>query len=309
MNKIISTPLARALAAKLGINIEQVTGTGPNGRVLKADVESFKAQPAPAVQATTPVAAAQPASAPLAPTPRPVFNDELKASREKTTPIRKAIARAMKNSWDNVAYVNLVHEIDVTDLWDLRKKIVENVLKLTGQKITFLPFIAKAVAIALREFPILTAKYDEQNQELVYPGTINLGIAVDSEDGLKVPVVKNANQLSILDISSEIVRLAGAARNKTIKPDEMRGGDFTITNYGSVGSLFGVPVINYPEVAIAGVGAIVDKPVVRNGAVVPGKVMYITVAADHRWVDGAVIGRFASRVKELLEKPEILGVF
>ncbi|TDV23575.1 pyruvate dehydrogenase E2 component (dihydrolipoamide acetyltransferase) [Mycoplasmopsis mustelae] len=299
MQRIISTPLARAMAAKMGIDITKVTGSGPQGRILKDDVLAFKQQPT-----TTPVA---PTSKPtdVASKPTPVLLD---GRREKITPIRKAIARAMVNSRDSVAYFSLVNEIDVTRLWDLRKLIVDDVLKTTGVKLTFLPYIAKAIIIALKEFPILAAKYDEASGEIVFPTTINLGIAVDTESGLMVPVVKDSQNLTIVDLGKEIVRLALAARDKKIKPNEMSGGSFTITNYGSIGALFGTPVINYPELAIAGVGAIVDKPVVKNGQIVPGKIMNLTVSADHRWIDGATVGRFASRIKELLEKPEILGV-
>ncbi|UWD34375.1 2-oxo acid dehydrogenase subunit E2 [Mesomycoplasma molare] len=295
MNKIISTPLARALASKMGIDITQVKGSGPFGRILKEDVANFKESPVlenKVVEQKT----------------SQTTTSSLDGKREKVTPIRKAIAKAMINSRDSVAYFSLVNEIDMTKLWDLRKLIVEDVQKSTGVKLTFLPYIAKAILIALKEFPILAAKYDEATSEIVYPTTLNLGIAVDTEAGLMVPVVKNSQELTILELSKEISRLALAARDRKIKPNEMSGGSFTITNYGSVGALFGTPVINYPELAIAGVGSIVDRPVVKNGAIVPGKVMNLTVSADHRWIDGATVGRFATRVKELLEKPEILGV-
>lgn len=304
MNKIIATPLARALASKKKLDLSQITGTGPNGRILVADVENFVPQATQKSTATSAPAAT--ASAPVVPS-RVITT--LEAKREKIAPIRKAIARAMKNSWSSVAYVNLVNEIEMTRLWDMRKNILEDVVKATGVKLTFLPYIVKALAVALKEFPVLMAKFDEKTEELVYPGQINVGVAVDTEAGLMVPVVKNAHSLTIVEIAQEISRLAVAARDKKIKPAEMQGADFTITNYGSVGSLYGVPVINYPELAIAGVGAIVDRPVVKNGTVVPGKVMHLTVAADHRWIDGATIGKFAGRVKELLEKPEVLGVF
>ncbi|WP_322961831.1 2-oxo acid dehydrogenase subunit E2 [Mycoplasmopsis cynos] len=306
MQKILSTPLARALAAKLGINIEQVTGTGPQGRILKADIlaftehkpnESMKVlnlNSQPRIQTTM-------NATPL----NPIVLD---GKRVKVTPIRKTIAKAMINSKNNVAYFSLVNEIDVSHLWDLRKSIVEDVLKTTGVKLTFLPYIAKAIIVALKEFPILAAKYDELTSEIVYPTTINLGIAVDTIAGLMVPVIKDSQNLTIIDLAKEISRLALAAREKTIKSNEMSGGSFTITNYGSIGALFGTPVINYPELAIAGVGAIIDKPIVKNGQIVPGKVMNLTVSADHRWIDGATVGRFLLRIKELLEKPEILGV-
>ncbi|VEU75934.1 2-oxo acid dehydrogenase subunit E2 [Mycoplasmopsis columboralis] len=300
---IRTTPIARAKAAKLGIDLSLVKGSGDHGRILVADIDAYVASGA---QKPAPAATSAPQSAPAAVTPRVVSGEPYS---QPITPIRKAIAKAMTNSWDNVAYVNLVHEIDMTNLWNLRSSIKDLVLKSDNVKLTFLPYILKAVAIALREFPKFTAKYNEAKSTLDYPGVINLGFAVDTEAGLMVPVIPGADQLSILDLAKEIGRLAKAARERTIKPAEMKGAGFTVTNYGSVGSLFGVPVINYPELAIAGVGAIVDKPVVKNGAVVPGKVMYITVAGDHRWIDGAEIGRFASRVKELLEKPEVLGVY
>lgn len=306
MQKILSTPLARALAAKLGINIEQVTGTGPQGRILKADILAFSEH-----KPNEPMKVLNLNSQPRIQTTmnatslNPIVLD---GKRVKVTPIRKAIAKAMINSKNNVAYFSLVNEIDVSHLWDLRKSIVEDVLKTTGVKLTFLPYIAKAIIVALKEFPILAAKYDELTSEIVYPTTINLGIAVDTIAGLMVPVIKDSQNLTIIDLAKEISRLALAAREKTIKSNEMSGGSFTITNYGSIGALFGTPVINYPELAIAGVGAIIDKPIVKNGQIVPGKVMNLTVSADHRWIDGATVGRFLLRIKELLEKPEILGV-
>ncbi|WP_129725165.1 2-oxo acid dehydrogenase subunit E2 [Mycoplasmopsis citelli] len=312
---IKTTPIVRAKAAKLGIDLSLVKGSGENGRILLADLDAYLAQPkastpAPTQASEQKVTATPASSAPVA-APKPVAPRVVSGEpySEPVTPIRKAIAKAMTNSWDNVAYVNLVHEIDMTRLWDLRSSIKDLVLKSENVKLTFLPYILKAVAVALKEFPKFTAKYNETKSTLDFPGVINLGFAVDTEAGLMVPVIPGADQLSVIDLAKEIMRLAQAARTKTIKPAEMKGAGFTVTNYGSVGSLFGVPVINYPELAIAGVGAIVDKPVVKNGAVVPGKVMYITVAADHRWIDGAEIGRFASRVKELLEKPEVLGVY
>ncbi|WP_322960154.1 2-oxo acid dehydrogenase subunit E2 [Mycoplasmopsis cynos] len=306
MQKILSTPLARALAAKLGINIEQVTGTGPQGRILKADILAFtEHKPNESMKVLNLNSQPRIQTTMNATSLNPIVLD---GKRVKVTPIRKAIAKAMINSKNNVAYFSLVNEIDVSHLWDLRKSIVEDVLKTTGVKLTFLPYIAKAIIVALKEFPILAAKYDELTSEIVYPTTINLGIAVDTIAGLMVPVIKDSQNLTIIDLAKEISRLALAAREKTIKSNEMSGGSFTITNYGSIGALFGTPVINYPELAIAGVGAIIDKPIVKNGQIVPGKVMNLTVSADHRWIDGATVGRFLLRIKELLEKPDILGV-
>ncbi|AAZ43693.1 2-oxo acid dehydrogenase subunit E2 [Mycoplasmopsis synoviae] len=293
--QVKSTPIARALAAKLGVDISQVKGSGFDGKVLYEDVKNFS----PAAAATQPVAAS--ASATAAP--------QVGAYSEAVKPIRKAIAKAMTNSWSNVAYTNLVHRVNMTKLWDLRSSIKDSLLKSEDVKITFLPFILKAVSVALKEFPLFSAKYNEAKSTLDFPGVVNLGFAVDTEAGLMVPVIKNANALSVLDLAREVSRLASAARNKTIKPDDMKNAGFTVTNYGSVGSLWGVPVINYPELAILGVGAIQDEAFVEKGTLVAGKAMYLTVAADHRWIDGADVGRFASRVKQLLESPELLGVY
>ncbi|CAC13935.1 DIHYDROLIPOAMIDE ACETYLTRANSFERASE COMPONENT OF PYRUVATE DEHYDROGENASE COMPLEX [Mycoplasmopsis pulmonis] len=311
------SPIARRLAKEKQVDISLIKGSGHDGKILESDVLKFIAEqqnapkaaepaPAPAATSAAPAAAPAAAAAPVSPSKEVA---KLEARREKVTTIRKAIARAMKNSQDNVAYVSLVHEIDMTKLWDLRKSVVEKVKDLTGIKLTFLPFILKAIAIAIKDFQIFGAKYDEKTEELVYPDTVNLGVAVDTDHGLMVPVIKNAQSLNLVEFSQEIIRLANLARTKTIKPADMSGATFTITNYGSVGSLFGTPVINYPELAIAGVGAIVDKVYWKNGAAVPGKVMWITIAADHRWIDGATMGKFISKVKSLLEQPEILGVF
>lgn len=305
MSKILATPKARAMAKQANIDLADLKIE--NRKIESSDVENYinslKSAQTSAAKVESSTIQVEKVSSTAA-----VASNKLEAKREKIAPIRKAIARAMTNSWNSVAYVNLVNQIDVSDLWKLRKSVLEPVLKASGVKLTFLAFIAKAILIALAEFPIMAAKYDEAASEIVYPDSLNLGLAVDTEAGLMVPVIKDAQNLSIVEIAKEIVRLAKAARDRKIKPSEMQGGSFTITNYGSVGSLYGVPVINYPELAIAGVGAIIDSAEVKDGQIVPAKIMHLTVAADHRWIDGATIGRFAARVKELLEKPEILGI-
>ncbi|WP_348602573.1 2-oxo acid dehydrogenase subunit E2 [Mesomycoplasma hyopneumoniae] len=304
MSKILATPKARAMAKQANIDLADLKIQ--HRKIEASDVENYikslKSAQTSAEKVEVSSSQAEKTSIPASIPPK------LEGKREKIAPIRKAIARAMTNSWNSVAYVNLVNQIDVSDLWKLRKSVLEPVLKTSGVKLTFLAFIAKAILIALSEFPVMAAKYDEATSEIVYPDTLNLGLAVDTDAGLMVPVIKDAQKLSIVEIAKEIVRLAKAARERKIKPSEMQGGSFTITNYGSVGSLYGVPVINYPELAIAGVGAIIDSAEVKDGQIVASKIMHLTVAADHRWIDGATIGRFAARVKELLEKPEILGI-
>ncbi|NQZ29165.1 MAG: 2-oxo acid dehydrogenase subunit E2 [Mycoplasmatales bacterium] len=295
MKKILSTPVARAMANKKGIDITQVLGTGPNGRVLKQDVLNFKNEGNIKQEMKN-----------------EKYNSSIKRTsimedkRVKPSLMRKGIAKALKNSWNNVAYVNLVNEIDATELWNFRSTIKEDVLSETGTKITFLPFVVMATIKALKKYPIFNARYDSQTEELVYQKDINMGIAVDTESGLMVPVIKNADQLSLVEIAQEIERLANACKNGTIKPSELRGSTYTITNYGSVDALYGVPVINYPNLAITGVGAIKDKVYFKNGVVTPGKVLYLTTAGDHQWVDGADIGRFAYDIRLSLEKPAML---
>lgn len=300
-------PRFRKLAAEKGIDLNLVVPTGPNNTVVEADLDkALSAASAPAPTApSTPAPVPTPAPAPASVTvTKP--NTGFVAKRVKTTAMREAIAKNLKNSWNQVAYVNLVIQVNVTKLWDLRSSIKDTLLKTTGTKITFLPFIAKATTIALSEFPIFTAQYDEKTQELVYPDTINLGVAVDTDYGLVVPNIKDAQTKSVLQISHEINVLADAARKKTMKGSDMANGTFTITNYGSAGGLFGVPIIKYPEMGILGVGTIVDHV---EAAGVPQKIMYLTIAADHRWVDGAEMGRFTSRIKQLIENPSLLSVY
>lgn len=205
-----------------------------------------------------------------------------------------------------MAYVTQVVEVDVTDLVRLRQEVKDFVFAKTGVKLTYLPFIAKAACLALQEFPVLTATYDESTQELVYPGTLNLGFAVDTAAGLMVPNVKNAHTLSVLQLAAEISRLARDARDRKLSGGEMNGGHFTVTNYGSAGAIFGTPVIKFPEIAILGVGAITSRLNVYQRE---AHYLYLTVAADHRWVDGVLIANFANTVKKYLQQPAVLGVF
>lgn len=184
------------------------------------------------------------------------------------------------------------------------------ILKEQGVKITFLPLIMRAFALAIEEFPVFGAKLSKDGGSLVYPDAdnINITVAVDTEHGLMVPVVRGVNSKSLVEIQKDVVMLATKAREKKITLADMSGGCFTVSNFGSVGAITGTPVINYPELAIAGLGVIKDHVFVRaEGAIQPGKLMPITIAADHRWIDGADIGRFAKRVISYLEDPATIG--
>ncbi|QJR44279.1 2-oxo acid dehydrogenase subunit E2 [Mycoplasma miroungirhinis] len=231
----------------------------------------------------------------------------MEAREEKLSGIRKAIAKNLKNAMDSVAYTSLVQKADATALWNYRLSVKDKVLAEQGVKLTFLSWVIKATSIALMEFPMFAAKVDEEAGVIKYPGQINISIAVDTPYGLLVPVIKNTEKLSVVEIQKEIVRLAELARGRKITQADMQGADFTITNIGSVGILFGNPIMNYPQIGILAVGAIFDELARKNGEIVDKKSVFLTVAADHRWVDGADIGRFNGRIIQLLEEPEKLG--
>lgn len=308
---ILASPVARAIAIENNIDLSTINGTGPLGRILKEDVlaccdssknevvtQSEKVVHEEPTQKKEEVVTKSTCSFGTCGVDTPV----------ETTSIRKAIAKAMKDSWGNVAYTNLAVEIDVTDLWDQRNKFKDLVLKEEGVKLTLLPFIVKAISKALEKFPSFNSIIDEANGQIIQKGNINIGIAIDTKDGLIVPNVKDANLKSILDIAKEITNLAEKARSKKIQMSDLSNGTFSISNYGSLGVSFGVPVIKYPEVAIAGIGTLETKIKKEGLHFVERKVMYLTVAADHRWVDGGDIGRFAGKVKQYLENFTLLFI-
>ncbi|TQC51532.1 dihydrolipoamide acetyltransferase [Mycoplasmopsis mucosicanis] len=232
----------------------------------------------------------------------------LEARTEKISPIRKAIAKNLKEVMNTIAYCALTRKGDVSALWDLRKKNVTAVLEKEGVKLTFLSWIIKATAIALSEHQAFIGSWNEETGEITYPDSINISIAVDTPYGLVVPVIRNVEKLSIVEIQKEIVRFAKLAQDRKLTMKDMTGGCFTITNVGSVGVLHGSPIPNKGNVGILAVGAIADEVKVnKDGSFSPSKQLYLTIAADHRWVDGADMARLNNRVFELLEKPELLG--
>ena len=298
---ILTTPIARLIAKKLGVNINDVKGTGPQGRVLKVDVENYATKLQPTGEITQDKTYAS-----IPTTSR--ISIEKKEERVKVTTLRSSIASILKNSWNNVAYTNLITEINVTKLVKFRKIVRDYSKEKYGINVTFLPFIIKAITKSLKEYPIFNAIYDKNTNEFVLKKYYNIGIAVDTPSGLLVPVIKNADQLSVLELSREIIQLAKKARDNKLTPKEMQEGTFTITNFGSLRAAFGIPVIKYPELAIVGVGAFFDRAVVTNEKLVNQKLMYLTTAADHRWIDGGDIGRFNLKIKLFLESPELLSI-
>ena len=300
-----SSPLVRKIAAENNVDISRIEGTGVSGRVTKNDILDFLQRPAeqaPApAQAPAPEKAAQQPQA-RAPRPAPQFAEGENVRLEPLSVMRKKIAQHMIQSKQTSAHVHTVFEIDFTAVEKLRRQNKDAYAE-RGVKLTYMPFIVQAVIQGLREFPILNASMDDTN--VVYHREYNIGIAVALEWGLIVPVLKHADELNILGASRAINDLGDRARAKKLMPDDVQGGTFTITNPGVFGGLFGLPIINQPQVAILGVGGIKKRPVVvetKEGDFIAIRSMcYLSLGFDHRLIDGAVADQFMARVKQILE--------
>ncbi|WP_203362176.1 dihydrolipoamide acetyltransferase family protein [Bacillus sp. REN10] len=310
--RVIAMPSVRKYARDREVDIRQVAGTGNNGRVLKEDIDAFLsggAKEAPFVE-TAPVAEAKeekvmPAEETKAAAKVVLPEGEFPETREKMSGIRKAIAKAMVNSKHTAPHVTLMDEVEVTKLWAHRKKF-KDVAAEKGIKLTFLPYVVKALTSALREYPVLNTSLDDEAGEIVQKHYYNIGIAADTDKGLLVPVVKNADRKSMFAISNEINELADKARSGKLAPDEMKGASCTITNIGSAGGQWFTPVINHPEVAILGIGRISEKPIVKNGEIVAAPVLALSLSFDHRMIDGATAQNALNHIKRLLNDPELL---
>ncbi|WP_239256457.1 dihydrolipoyllysine-residue acetyltransferase [Listeria ilorinensis] len=305
---VIAMPSVRKYAREKDVNIAEVSGSGKNNRVLKADVDAFlsgeQAPKAEAAEEKAPKSAEKEATKPAA-KPVPAAGDAYPETREKLSPTRRAIAKAMVNSKHTAPHVTLMDEIEVSALMAHRKRFKE-VAAEKGIKLTFLPYIVKALVATLREFPVLNTTLDDATDELIQKHYYNIGIAADTDHGLYVPVVKNADKKSVFVISNEINELAGKARDGKLTADEMRHGSATISNIGSAGGQWFTPVINYPEVAILGVGRIAEKAIVQNGEIVAAPVLALSLSFDHRVIDGATAQKAMNNIKRLLNDPELL---
>ena len=308
------TPLVRKLANQHGVDLGSITGTGVGGRIRKQDVldaaEAAKAPaPAPAAPAAAPAAPA--ASAPSGASTAAASVSPKRGTREKMTRLRKVIATRMVESLQVSAQLTTVVEVDLTKVARLRAKVKSDFEAREGTKLSFLPFLALAATEALKAHPMVNASIE--GDEVVYHGSENLSIAVDTEKGLIVPVVKNAGDLNIAGLARAIADVAARTRNNKITPDDLAGGTFTITNTGSRGALFDTPIINQPQVAILGTGAIVKRPVVVTDAdggetIAIRSMMYLALSYDHRIVDGADAARFLGTMKARLEEGQLRGL-
>ncbi|GAB6166506.1 2-oxo acid dehydrogenase subunit E2 [Thermostilla marina] len=285
-------PAARRLARELGIDLQTVTGTGKHGRITPEDVQ------AAAQGAGSGVAVA----GPVVPPGVPDTDAWGPVRRDRMSKIRKTIAAQMVKSWTTVPRVTNFDDADVTDLEAIRKSVPKDFIA-PGLKLTSMPFILKAVALALRHHPAVNASIDDENEEIVYKEYVNIGVAVDTPRGLVVPVIRNVDRLTIPQIATAVAEVARKARNTEFTLEDLRGGTFSVSNLGAVGGTYSTPIVNHPEVAILLVGRSRWMPVVRDGQVVPRFMMPLSLSYDHRLVDGATAARFLNEVIDWLQSP------
>ncbi|HNM96391.1 MAG TPA: 2-oxoglutarate dehydrogenase, E2 component, dihydrolipoamide succinyltransferase, partial [Marmoricola sp.] len=323
------TPLVRKMAAEYGVNLAHIQGSGVGGRIRKQDViNAASAEARAAKQASRPVVgdaptaaapapatpSAAPAAAPSTPSPAAAAAptttasgaSPLRGKTEKMSRLRKVIASRMVESLQTTAQLTTVVEVDVTGISRLRDSVKEEFFAREGTKLSFMPFFAKAAIDALKDHPSLNASIDSDKDEVTYFDRENLAIAVDTEKGLLTPVIKDAGDLSVAGLARKIADVAERTRTNKITPDDLSGGTFTITNTGSRGALFDTPILNLPQVAILGTGAVVKRPVVISDAnlgetIAVRQMVYLALTYDHRLVDGADAARFLTDVKQRLE--------
>jgi pyruvate dehydrogenase E2 component (dihydrolipoamide acetyltransferase) len=295
-SKVLATPATRRYAREMNVDINQLAGTGLAGRVTRDDILKAKS--------TSGTSQVGKATTTVGITPRPGYqsNNQNMEERVSLRGVRKKIAENLQMSKAIIPHFTLMDEANVTELVALRASLKETAEK-AKTKITYLPFVIKALIATIREFPAFNASIDDAQSEIVYKKYFNIGFAADTPNGLLVPVIKNADQKSILEISKEIIDLSTRARDGKLKVDEMKGATITITNIGSVGGTYATPIINHPEVAILGMYKIQEKPVIKNGQLAAIQVMNYTITCDHRLIDGAVAANFLRAFLQRIENP------
>jgi len=280
---VLATPAVRALARELGVKIESIRGSGPAGSIRTEDVKAASEKS------------------------KKVEDKYGPSQRIPLRGLRRTIAKNLGLSQKTTVFVTGMEEADITDLWELREK-EKKALQDKGIHLTFLPFIMKAVIHALAEHPMLNASIDDEREEIILKKYFTLGVAVDTPDGLMVPVIKDAGKKTILELAGELQELGVKARERKIKLEEMKGSTFTITNYGHFGGTFATPIINYPEVAILGTGKISEKPWVKSGQIVIRKILPLSLTFDHRVTDGVDASQFLTKVVSYLEDPALIFI-
>jgi 2-oxoglutarate dehydrogenase E2 component (dihydrolipoamide succinyltransferase) len=297
------SPLVRKMAREHNLDLTRIKGTGAGGRITKQDVEGYLAQQAEKPAAAAPARPAAPAPAPPVQAPPPAAPlppaGQAKTRIEPLSAMRAKIAEHMVMSKRVSAHVTTVHRVDMTNVARMRERNKATFQANYGFSLTFLPFITRAAVVALRQYPLLNASLDGNN--IIYHNEINIGIAVALENGLIVPVIRAADEKNVLGLQRTIVDLAGRARSRQLKPEEVQGGTFSITNFGSFGSLVGTPIINQPQVAILGIGTVDKTPVVIDDAIAIRSICHISLSFDHRLIDGALADQFMTKLKQVLE--------
>lgn len=300
--KILATPVARQMAKDLGVDITKIQGTGPSGRVMKDDIQKAAQvkNVEPKVEVVKPQELAKPPTQPT-----PIVHEGEKVERVPLTRIRKTIADQMAVSRFTIPHTTAMDEIDISKLVHFRKKY-KDLLKEEDVNLTYLPFIIKAVIVALKQFPEFNSSLDMEKNEIIYKYFYHIGIATDTERGLMVPVLRDADKMSVVDIAKAIDDLSSRAKENKAQLHELKGSTFSVTNYGSIGGHFGIPIINYPESAILGIGRVVKKPIVKDDEIVIASILPLSLSYDHRSIDGASGARFLNVLKELLSDPDML---
>jgi 2-oxoglutarate dehydrogenase E2 component (dihydrolipoamide succinyltransferase) len=305
------SPLVRRMAREYSIDLAKVKGTGAGGRITKQDVEGFIAsqQQAPPVPGPPPPPAPAPVLVQAAPAPPPPpvqaappplpAAGQAKTRIEPLSTMRIRIAEHMLASRRTSAHVTTIHKVDMTKVARMRDRHKADFQSNYGLSLTYLPFVVRATVVGLRTYPLLNASLEGNN--IIHHNEINIGIAVALENGLIVPVIRQADEKNVLGLQRSIVDLATRARSRQLKPDEVQGGTFSITNFGGFGSVIATPIINQPQVAILGVGAVEKTPVVIDDAIAIRSVMYLSLSFDHRLIDGALADQFTAKVKQVLE--------
>lgn len=288
--KSLATPVARALAKDLGVDINQVKGTGPASRVMKDDILRYSTSD------SKPKSSTQTSS---------IESHEQLVEVEPLSQMRKTIAKNMIQSKHNAAHMTVFEEVEISELDRIRKKYKDQ-YAADGTKLTYLAFIIKATALSLKKFKSLNSEMDMENSNMIYKKYYNIGIAIDTDKGLVVPVIKNADKLSIVEIAAEIQNLSEKARTGKLAMSDFKDGTFTITSYGSIGGLFAVPVINYPQAGILGIGRISKQPVVKDDKLDIGLILPLSLAVDHRIADGGDATRFINSIMGYLAEPVTL---
>lgn len=301
--KALATPVARQMAKDLDVDIAGIAGTGPNGRVMKEDVSQAAKAKAKAELPRIDVLPA--AESPVRQAATAAADRDEPVERVPLTSIRRTIAARMTQSRFTIPHTTAMDEIDVTAL-DLFRQKYKAILQEQGVSLTYLPFIIKAVIVALKEHPEFNAEFDEAGQEIILKHFYHIGVATDTDRGLMVPVVRQADSLSIVELARAIEDVSQRARDNKLELAELKGSTFSVTNYGSIGGYFGIPIINYPEAAVLGLGRIVKKPVVVGDEIVIRKVLSLSLSYDHRIIDGASGARFLNTLRDLLTDPELL---